>query len=112
MYSAYELYIATTTSATKRTPNQESKSTASESATFVSEEQSTSDYEEPKIIGAYYEEQPASKSERQKSTKASVDQTKSDDLVEAEALCARFKETLSQEDAKVHFVGAWYFFFS
>jgi uncharacterized protein YdgA (DUF945 family) len=130
----------------------------SASATLVSEKQSTSDYEEPKIIGAYYEEQPANKSERRTSTKASVDQTKNDgpvesetrthfdndgdedprvvgafyeepvnkvekeksrtsnasvdqpkndDLIEAEALCARFKETLSQENAKVHFVGAW-----
>jgi hypothetical protein len=45
--------------------------------------------------------------ETSRAPNVSVDKTKNDALIEAEALCARFKETLSQENAKVHFVGAW-----
>jgi hypothetical protein len=64
--------------------------------------------EELRIPGGYYEERQTSDTgERKQPTKNSPKLSKNEDLAQSEALCARFKATLSRKDVKVHFVGAW-----
>jgi hypothetical protein len=58
--------------------------------------------------GGYYEEQQTSSVEsREQPLKSAPRNFENKDLEESEALCARFKATLSRKDVKVHFVGAW-----
>jgi uncharacterized protein (DUF2235 family) len=59
--------------------------------------------------GGYYEEQPSCNiNDRMMHwSRTSPEQPENEDLIQSEALCARFKKTLSQKDVKVHFVGVW-----
>jgi hypothetical protein len=61
-----------------------------------------------RMPGGYYEEpQTSGADKRERSSKSLPKEFRNGDLVELEALCARFKVTLSRKDVKVHFLGAW-----
>jgi hypothetical protein len=63
---------------------------------------------ELQMPGGYYEERQTSGTDYQEqSSKGSPEKFENEDLTESEALCTRFKATLSRKDVKVHFVGAW-----
>jgi hypothetical protein len=114
--SAYELYIATTTSTTTRTSEQMVDSTfaahSAQAEPVILGQQTESDKfgdEEMRMPGGYYGERQTSSTDNQ--TRSSWGMSKrskiNKDLAQSEALCARFKATLSRKDVKVHFVGAW-----
>jgi hypothetical protein len=114
--SAYELYIATTTSTTNRTSEHAADNAfaahSAQAEPIVLGQQSESDKfgdEEIRMPGGYYGERQTRSTDNQKrSSKSSSERSKTNnDLVQSEALCARFKATLSRKDVKVHFVGAW-----
>jgi hypothetical protein len=63
---------------------------------------------ELRMPGGYYEEQQTSGTDNERQyPESSQKGLENKDLTESEALCARFKATLSRKDVKVHFVGAW-----
>jgi hypothetical protein len=88
IFSAYELYTATTSSTTKR----DAATTESKDTTSTKSENITSTF--CQNIKRIWKLTP----------KVSE---KEMDLEKAEELCKRFKTTLSQPGVRVHFVGAW-----
>jgi hypothetical protein len=63
---------------------------------------------ELRMPGGYYEQQQTNGADdREQLLKSAPKKLENKDLAESEALCARFKATLSRKDVKVHFVGAW-----
>jgi hypothetical protein len=107
-FSAYELYIATTTSTKTRTSKRtDGSGSADQTVEQYSENDNFGD-KEFRMPGGYYEEpQTGGADKRERSSKGLPKEFRNGDLVESEALCARFKATLSRKDVKVHFLGAW-----